>query len=79
MTLEAECRRFGDLVVAGGTMSFQNDSLWCHQWQRGCRVDDLLFVFGVIHVNCEIISNCEAFKLLNEIKSITSMEFSESV
>ena len=43
MTLEAECRRFGDLVVAGGTMSFQNDSLWRHQWRRGCRVDDLLF------------------------------------
>ena len=43
MTLEAEVRRFGDLVVAGGTMSFQNDSLWCHQWQRGCRVDDLFF------------------------------------
>ena len=43
MTLEAEGRRFGDLVVAGGTMSFQNDSVWCHQWQRGCRVDDLLF------------------------------------
>ena len=36
------------------------------------------FVFGVIHVNCEIISNCEAFKLLIEIKSITSMVFSES-
>ena len=35
--------RFGDLVVAGGTVSFQNDSLWCHQWQRVCRVDDLLF------------------------------------
>ena len=43
MTLEAEGRHFGDLVVAGGTMSFQNDSLWCHQWQQGCRVDELLF------------------------------------
>ena len=42
MTLEAEGRRFGDLVIAGGTKSFQNDSLWCHQWQRGWRVDDLL-------------------------------------
>ena len=36
-------------------------------------------VFGMIHVICEIISNCEAFKLLNERKSITSMEFSESI
>ena len=26
MTLEEEGRRFGDLVVASGTMSFQNDS-----------------------------------------------------
>ena len=43
MTLEAEGRHIGDLVIAGGTMSFQNDSLWCHQWQRRCRVDDLLF------------------------------------
>ena len=43
MTLEAEGRHIGDLVIAGGTMSFQNDSLWCHQWQRGYRVDDLLF------------------------------------
>ena len=43
MTLEAEGRRFGDLVVAGGIMSFQNDSLWYHQWQGGCQVDDLLF------------------------------------
>ena len=42
-TLEAGGRRFGDLVIAGGTMSFQNDGLWCHQWQRSCRVDDLLF------------------------------------
>ena len=31
MTLEGEGRRFGDLVVAGGTMRFHNDSLWCHQ------------------------------------------------
>ena len=40
MALEAEGRRFGDLVIAGGTMGFQNDNLWCHQGQR---VDDLLF------------------------------------
>ena len=43
MTLEAEGRHFSDLVIAGGAMSFQNDSLWSHQWQRGCRVDDILF------------------------------------
>ena len=43
MTLEAGGRHFGDLVVAGGTMSFQNGSSWCHQWRRGCQVDDLLF------------------------------------
>ena len=43
MRLEAEGRRFGDLVIPDGTMGFQNESLWCHQWQRGWRVDDLLF------------------------------------
>ena len=43
MTLQAEGRGFGDLVVAGGTVIIQNDSLWRPRWQRGCRVDDLLF------------------------------------
>ena len=43
MALEAEGRHFGDLVIAGGTMSFQNDNLWCLQGQWGCRVDNLLF------------------------------------
>ena len=63
MTLEAECRRFGDLVVAGGTMSFQNDSLWCHQWQRGCRVDDLLFsVWFMWNVNNFKLWSFQAFK-----------------
>ena len=33
MALEAERRHFGDLVITGGTMSFQNDNLWCHQGQ----------------------------------------------
>ena len=37
------------------------------------------FVFGVIHMNCEIISNCEAFKLFNELKSIAFMESSECI
>ena len=31
MALEAEGCHFGDFVIAGGTMSFQNDNLWCHQ------------------------------------------------
>ena len=37
------------------------------------------FVFGVIHMNCEMISNGVAFKLLNELKLIAYMEFSECV
>ena len=43
MAREAEGRHSGDLVIADGTMSFQNDNLWCHQGQQGCRIDDLLF------------------------------------
>ena len=42
-TLRAGDCEFDSFVVAGGTVSCHYDKLRCHQWWRGCRVDDLLF------------------------------------
>ena len=42
-TLRAGDCQFDSFVVAGGTVSCHYDKLRCHQWWRGCRVDDLLF------------------------------------
>ena len=43
LTLRARDCQFDNFVVAGGTVSCHYDKLRCHQWWRGCRVDDLLF------------------------------------
>ena len=75
MTLEAEGRRFGDLVVASGTMSFQNNSLWCHQWQRFVG----LTTFCCRWDSCELWSNFtlwsfQAFKW-NKINNLHGIQW----
>ena len=56
MTLEAEGRRFGDLVITGGTMSFQNDSLWYHQltWNSVNRYD---YIHNDTHILIYVCAN----------------------
>ena len=39
----ADCR-FDDFVITGGIVGSHYDNLRCHQWWRGCQVDDLLFL-----------------------------------
>ena len=41
-TLRARDCQFDSFVVAGGTVSCHYDKLRCHQWWRGCRVDEWL-------------------------------------